>query len=240
LVTFVKDDKTGRKRLATYGRSRSRKLRPAPARLMQAALPQKGILLPENGEQVSLEALMPGYEDIWLEIGFGGGEHLAHLAASHPGVGFIGCEPFEKGVASLLGHIEARKLENIKILQGDARELLERLGSGTLARVYIFHPDPWPKTRHHKRRLISPEFLTLVHGKLKDKGVVKLATDWPDYANWMLEHFLADPRFRWTAQCARDWARRFPESCETRYEAKARREGRKPVYLEFRKIECSQ
>ncbi len=227
------------KPIPTFGRQRGRRLRTGPARLMEELFPKLAILLPHpdallKGEGIlNPTALFPDQKETWLEIGFGGGEHLAHLARHHPDVGFIGCEVFRNGVASLLGHVEKHNLENVRIIQGDVRQLLEALTPHSLARIYIFHPDPWPKSRHHKRRLISPDFITLLRSRLRSGGSVKVATDWPDYADWILKHFRADQRFCWTAPRGEDCTARFSESCMTRYETKARAEGRNPVYFEF-------
>ncbi len=172
------------------------------------------------------------YNEYWLEVGFGGGEHLAHQAQQFPHVGFIGCEPFINGVAKLLVKLDAQHSENAKIFQDDVREILPRLTHMQFTRVHILFPDPWPKTRHHKRRLIQPEFLQWLKTYLKPAARIRLATDHSDYARQMLETFLADRDFMWTAQDHLDWSQRFSDSIKTRYEAKLLGDIA-PVFLEF-------
>ena len=198
---------------------------------MQELLPR--LAIPEGDSALSPQALFPGARACWLEIGFGGGEHLAALAAAHADVGFIGCEPFVNGVASLLRHIEDNRIGNIRVSQGDVRLLMPRLPEGSVERVYIMFPDPWPKLRHRKRRLVSPALLDALHRLLPPGGLVRAATDDADYGAWILEHFLADDRYRWTAESAGDWKRRFDGSPQTRYEQKAREQGRGPMFMEF-------
>jgi tRNA (guanine-N7-)-methyltransferase len=155
-----------------------------------------------------------------LEIGFGGGEHLAAQAGAHPDARFIGVEPFLNGVASCLRHIEDSGATNIRLHHGDARDVLGRLPSASLYLVYILFPDPWPKTRHHKRRLIQPELLNALGRVLKPGGEVRFATDWVNYAEWTLLRFSRDPRFVWTAECADDWRKPWRGHVATRYEQK--------------------
>jgi tRNA (guanine-N7-)-methyltransferase len=169
----------------------------------------------------------------WLEIGFGGGEHLAHLAALYPDVSFIGAEAFQNGVAKLLAEIEARQLRNVRIHYGDARELLEALPDACLERIYLLYPDPWPKERHKKRRMISPETLGYFRRLLIRNGGFYFASDIPDYIDWTRGYVAAQGGFevvkRTIAVPFENWTR-------TRYEAKALREGRVPAYLEFRNL----
>ena len=167
----------------------------------------------------------------WLEIGFGGGEHIAHQAALHPGVSFIGAEPFVNGVAKLLALIEAKQLGNIRIHDGDARELLETLPGQCLKRVYLLYPDPWPKVRHNKRRFVSPENLAQICRVLEPGGLFLFASDIGDYVAWTRQHVTAHGGFTEEG----DPAQPFENWIETRYEAKARREGRAPAYLPFRR-----
>jgi tRNA (guanine-N7-)-methyltransferase len=169
----------------------------------------------------------------WLEIGFGGGEHLAHLAALHPEVSFIGAEAFQNGVAKLLAEIEARQLGNVRIHHGDARELLEALPDACLERIYLLYSDPWPKERHKKRRLIAPETLSHFHRLLARNGGFFFASDMPDYVDWTREHVAAHRGF---AEVPRKTAGPFENWTPTRYEVKAVRAGRTPAYLEFRKL----
>ena len=168
---------------------------------------------------------------LWLEIGFGGGEHLAYQAERNPGVGIIGCEPYLNGIGEPLKQIETRKLKNIRLHGDDARPLIDALPDASLDRVFILYPDPWPKTRHHKRRIISTEFLTSLARVMKPGAELRLATDHADYATWMLERLLAHPDFKWTAKSCDDWLKPWPDYTPTRYEQKAL--AGKPTYLSF-------
>ena len=216
--------------------------------MVESLLPKLRIDLdPEGGRDLELEALFQGAQgggagpaaapgrEFWLEIGFGGGEHLAWQAAHHPDVGFIGAEYFFNGIASLLRHIDDRRLENLRIYDGDVRDLLPRLPSGALSRIFILFPDPWPKSRHNKRRLIQDDTLDALARVLADGGELRLATDDPDYLRWMLEHLMRRQDFLWTAEQAQDWRARPEDWPETRYERKAIEAGRKPAYLTFRR-----
>jgi tRNA (guanine-N7-)-methyltransferase len=168
-----------------------------------------------------------------LEIGFGGGEHLVAGAASQPGTGFIGCEPFINGVAKLMAAIEAGGLTNIRIHDGDAVALMRRLPAGSLTRVDLLYPDPWPKRRHHKRRFVADERIAEIARVLRPGGEFRFATDIDDYAAWTLARMARSPDFTWAAERADDWRRPWAGWPGTRYERKAIREGRPPVYLTF-------
>jgi tRNA (guanine-N7-)-methyltransferase len=174
--------------------------------------------------------------EIRLEIGFGGGEHLLAEARAHHDVGFIGCEPFVNGVAKALAGIEEGGLDNIRLRAGDAGALIAGLADGVLSRVAILYPDPWPKRRHNKRRLISEELILELARVLHRGAHVRFATDIDDYAGWALRRFLRSPDFVWLARCAEDWRRPWPDWPGTRYEAKAKREGRPSVYLTFARV----
>ena len=175
-------------------------------------------------------------DDIRLEIGFGGGEHLCAEAARHPRTGFVGCEPFVNGMAKALALIEAQRLDNIRLHFGDAADLLPWLPDGALARVDLLYPDPWPKRRHWKRRFVQDASIAALGRVLRPGGHFRFATDWPDYAAWTLERLLRSSDFMWTAERADDWRRPWPGFTSTRYEAKAKLAGRAPCYLEFRRI----
>ncbi len=217
-----------------YGRRIDKPLRERPARLMAELLPTLSAPDPEAGA-VDPATLFPGAEEIWLEVGFGGGEHLAWQAQENPSVGLIGAEPFVNGVAKLLTKIDESGLQNIRIHFGDARPLLEALPDASLSKLFVLHPDPWPKKRHHKRRMISPWFLAEAARLLAPGGELRVASDIPDYIRWTLMHVRNEPAFEWTAQYAADWKVRPADWPETRYEAKAAREGRPPAYLIFRR-----
>ncbi|MBL8544433.1 MAG: tRNA (guanosine(46)-N7)-methyltransferase TrmB [Hyphomonadaceae bacterium] len=167
-----------------------------------------------------------------LEIGFGGGEHLVAQAGAQPEQRFIGVEPFLNGVASCLRHIEESGAQNIRLHQGDARDVIARLPDACLDRVYILFPDPWPKARHHKRRLIQPDFLDALARVMKPGAELRFATDWANYAAWTLEHVTRDARFTWLAERSEDWRKPWPCHVTTRYEAKQLGDCA-PVWLRF-------
>ena len=172
---------------------------------------------------------------IWLEIGFGGGEHLVQQAERHQKVGFIGCEVFENGIVKLLAKIEQRRLDNIRIFADDARLLIAALPAASIDRVFILFPDPWPKRRHHKRRLLSREMLDALAAITADNAELRVATDDGGYLCWILERFTGHPAFEWLARRPRDWCDRPADWLQTRYEEKARTMGRSPVFLRFRR-----
>ena len=166
-------------------------------------------------------------------LGFGGGEHLIWQARHNPDVGIVGCEPFEEGVVKVLTAIEEQGLANVRLWPDDARDLLRRLPPGSLARVFVLFPDPWPKKRHVKRRLLSAPVLALIARALGPGGRLRIATDIADYARTILMAAAEVPALAWTARSADDWRRRPPDWPKTRYEQKAEREGRRSVYLEL-------
>ncbi|MES1198920.1 MAG: tRNA (guanosine(46)-N7)-methyltransferase TrmB [Pseudomonadota bacterium] len=195
--------------------SPGRLLRPSPAGLWPAPSPQgRGLV---------------------FEIGFGGGEHLVAQAQAHPDYRFIGVEPFLNGVGSCLRHIEESGAQNIRLHHGDARDVLARLPDASLDRIYILFPDPWPKTRHWKRRLIQADFIAELARVLKADGAVRFATDWKNYAAWTLEFFLKDLHFRWSAERAADWRDPWPDHVTTRYQEK-RLGDCSPIFLEFIRV----
>jgi tRNA (guanine-N7-)-methyltransferase len=218
--------------LQSYGRRRGRKLHKSRSALMETLLPKLLITLPEKAlllQDLFLNPRLP----LWFEIGFGGGEHLVEQARRHPEVNFIGCEPYINGMACLLAAIDKHKLSNIRLYDGDARLVLERLTDKSIERLFVLFPDPWPKTRHHKRRIISQESLALFHVKLAAGGLLRIATDHEDYGVWMLEHLLAFGRFKWLAQSSTDWKTPPQDWVSTRYQAKAEAEGRRAMFLNW-------
>lgn len=222
-----------------YGRTKGKALKPRQANLMETLLPRVSISIGET--PLDPQSLFGDVEDVWLEIGFGGGEHLAHQADTHRHVGIMGCEPFVNGVAKLVIEIEQRNLTNVRILNDDARFLLEKLTPASLSRVFILYPDPWPKKRHNKRRFVNLETLAFLASALKPGGELRFASDIPDYIAWTLAHVSRFNRergetFRWNAECADDWRKPYEGWPGTRYEAKAIREGRTPAYLSFRRL----
>lgn len=214
--------------LPSYGRRRGRKLRPSRNALVGKLLPELLIHL-EEGEELYTHAKNP----VWLEIGFGGGEHLVEQARRHPQVHFIGCEPYINGVASLLAKIQQYSLRNIRLYDGDARVLLERLPDHSLEKLFVLFPDPWPKVRHHKKRIISQASAALFHRKLKKGGILRIATDHADYSVWILENLLAFGQFEWQVKSQADWNVPPTDWVTTRYQEKAMAEGRKPFFLNW-------
>lgn len=192
-------------------------------------------MLPASEASLALVDLLGLKKEYWLEIGFGGGEHLAAQAARHPDIGFIGCEPYVDGIGSLLKAIDAQKLRNIRIFPDDARLLLARLPDACLSRVFVLFPDPWPKARHHKRRLINSAFLLELARVIQPGGALRLATDDPGYGEWMLLHTLAVPEFEWPVRGPEDWAQPPEDWVQTRYEQKARVRGAQPAYFRFQR-----
>ena len=219
-----------------HGRRRGRRLRPARQALMDGLLPALAIALPaEDGALTPAAIFGAGVSSCEIEIGFGGGEHLAAQAAARPDVRFIGCEPYLNGVARLLGHIDSQGLDNIRIWPDDARLLLAALPARCVDRVYVLFADPWPKARHAKRRIISAETLDALARVMTDGAELRFASDDRGYVRWALGHLLDHAEFDWTARGAGDWRRRPADWPATRYQAKAVRQGRQPVYLRARR-----
>lgn len=216
--------------LRSYGRLKSRPIKPRQAALMETRLPQ--LRIPVG--PVEPHSLMPAARETWLEIGFGGGEHMAAQAARAADVLVLGAEPFQNGVASAVRHIDEQGLDNVRLHDGDVRELLERLPDASLARVFILFPDPWPKTRHHKRRLVQAETVAELARVLRPGGRLRFASDWADYVDWALERFTASPVFLWEAGRADDWRVPPADHITTRYEEKGLGDCA-PVFLDFRR-----
>jgi tRNA (guanine-N7-)-methyltransferase len=233
------------RRRTVYGRRLGRPLKASRQSALTDWLPRLTVRLPADGplDPVSLFArpasgvpAAPAIEDVWLEVGFGSGEHLLAQAAANPRVGIIGCEPFINGMAALLMVIarEPARAANIRVLMDDARPLIAALPDASLGRIFVLFPDPWPKARHHKRRFIAPETLAQLARVMKDGAELRLASDHDDYIEWALAHLSEHPAFV-SARTAADWRRRPADWPETRYEAKARAQGRAPVFLAFRR-----
>jgi tRNA (guanine-N7-)-methyltransferase len=218
-------------RRALYGRAHGKTLRSYHAQLIKEKLPRLEI---GSATMLDCAALFPfSPREIWLEIGFSGGEHLIAQATAQRDVGFVGAEPFVNGVAKALAAIESNKLDNVRLRAGDAAALLEALPAGVLSRLYLLYPDPWPKRRHNKRRFVSEARVGEFARVLCRGGQARFATDVDDYAGWTLRRFLDSADFTWSARRADDWRLPWPDWRETRYEAKAKREGRRPIYLTF-------
>jgi tRNA (guanine-N7-)-methyltransferase len=217
------EDKGSEHELRSYGRRRGRK---PSAR--QAALLRDGLL------QVTVDAAEVADASLaWLEIGFGGGEHLLWQARHNPRALIIGCEPYEDGVIKVLSAIETEGLKNLRIHMGDVRDILRALPQGALDRAFILFPDPWPKRKHRKRRLVNSSLLELLARALKPGAELRIATDIGDYARTMLEAFRSEPRFAWQAESPADWRTQPADWVETKYEAKAIEAGRRRYYFRF-------
>jgi tRNA (guanine-N7-)-methyltransferase len=217
-----------------HGRRKTRPLRPTRRRLVEQLLPQLQINpAAPDFEPVSCFDFRP--EQLWLEIGFGAGEHLAWQAAHNQTVGVIGAEPFINGVARLLAEIEQTGLKNVRIYPDDARTLINALPAASFDKCFLLFPDPWPKRRHHKRRFVRPDTLDALARILRPGAELRMATDHRGYGRWMLAHCLRHPAFEWPAECAADWRLRGADWPPTRYEAKSRDAGRDAVYYRFRR-----
>ena len=215
-----------------YGRSKGRPLRAGQSSLVEELLP--ALSVPADGP-LEARTLFGDDRPLHFEIGFGGGEHLAFRADLLPDHGFIGAEPFLNGVAAALGHISEKKLANVRLQMGDALQVLERLPDASLRFVYLLHPDPWPKARHAKRRMVNHGPLDLIAAKLQPGGEFRLGTDDPVYCRWAMMVMGQRRDFDWLAESARDFLTRPGGWPETRYEAKARREGREVWYFRYRR-----
>ncbi len=218
--------------LRTFGRAKGRPLSARQQGLIDALLPHLEVPDENPGALNPMELFDPAPKEIWLEIGFGGGEHLIAQAERRPDVGFIAAEPFNEGMAKALVGIEEKNLSNIRLHMGDAREIVSRLKDASIARAFILFADPWPKVRHHKRRLIQEDFIAELARVIRPGGGLRLATDWADYAEWMLERLLRDRRFEWSARQAADWRTPPADHVTTRYETKKLGD-MPPVFLDF-------
>ncbi|MDX2287465.1 MAG: tRNA (guanine(46)-N(7))-methyltransferase TrmB [Hyphomicrobiaceae bacterium] len=240
---MARDDESHEQRPATgagrdlrsFGRRRGRAFSPRQARLLSDVLPV--LSMPAAGPVAApLTDLFPMVvDDVWLEIGFGGAEHLLWQAERNPHVGIIGCEPFEDGVVKALAGVEDRGLSNIRLHPDDARPLLRRLPDASVARAFVLFPDPWPKKRHVKRRLVSPSLLGDLARVMSPGAELRIATDIGDYLRTVLIAVAAEPRFSWSARGPADWRVRPSDWPQTRYEEKAGREGRRCYFLSFRR-----
>jgi tRNA (guanine-N7-)-methyltransferase len=234
VVAGAEMDETGRD-LRSYGRRRGRAPSARQAALWQDVLPRLALDISRPPPARIGDLFAPPVEDAWLEIGFGGGEHLLWQARHNPRVGLIGCEPFQDGVVKVLAAVETERLGNIRLHADDARPLLRWLPAGGIGRTFILFPDPWPKKRHRKRRLVSSATLGELARVMHAGAELRLATDDGEYAGAMLLAIDAQGDFRWTASGPADWRERPVDWPPTRYEQKALREGRRCTYLRFRR-----
>ncbi len=222
-----------------YGRFKGKGLRSSQETYLEedlAALSPGKVTWDENPERSNLDLdAMFGGKDVWLEVGFGGGEHLVHQAKTHPNVGIIGCEPYINGVAMLLGKIRDAKVDNLKVHPGDARDMMDVLPDGSISKAFLLYPDPWPKKRHHRRRFVTEEHLVPLARVMKQGAEFRVATDIADYVRQTLEEV---PKFgfEWQAEKAEDWRTPWEDWISTRYEQKAIREGRPQHYLTFKRV----
>lgn len=219
-----------------YGRTKGKTLKPSQKGYLEedlAALspgPVEWDVNPSR-EPLDLASLFKG-RDVWLEVGFGGGEHMVHQATQNPDVGIIGAEPFINGVAMLLGKIRKAGVTNLRVHPGDVRDLFDVLPKASISKAFLLYPDPWPKARHHRRRFVTEEHLVPLARVMKSGAAFRVATDIPDYVRQTLEEV---PKFgfSWTAEGPQDWRAPWGDWLSTRYEQKALREGRQPHYLTF-------
>ena len=231
----MSDNKQPHHQGAFFGRRKGHALRPRQAALFDTLLPRLAVDL-SSPAPVDLRALFDGADEVRLESGFGGGEHLVVEAERHPRTGFIGIEPFVNGMAKALAAIDERKLTNIRLHHGDATDVLAWLPAASLARFDLIYPDPWPKRRHWKRRFVQDRSIAQIARIVRPHGEMRFASDIPDYVAWTLNRLMRSPHFAWTAERADDWRRPWPGFTSTRYEAKAVRQGRVPCYLIFRRV----
>ena len=218
-----------------YGRRKGRPLRKRKTELLDTLLPSLEIPIPQPGDRIDPHALFAQpVDDVWLEVGFGSGHHMAWQAAHNRNVGVIGAEPFINGVAGLLKLVDDESVQdNVRVLPDDARPLLDALPDASIGRAFVLFADPWPKKRHWERRFIGPANLPRLARVLKVGAELRLASDVMGLVRWKLEHTVKHPDFEWTACGPSDWRHRTEDWPPTRYEEKAIEAGRKPVFLRF-------
>ena len=235
----MSEDRHEQSRRAFFGRRKGHALKPRQAALFDTLLPRLGLDLGQPAPADLRALFAPRIDEVRLEIGFGGAEHLIAQAAANPNVGYIGTDAFLNGVAKALVAIDERALGNIRLFHGDASELVDWLPEASLARIDLLYPDPWPKRRHWKRRFVQDDSLRRLARILGPGGEFRFATDIASYAEHVLIRILRSPDFVWTATCADDWRKPWAGFVRTRYEAKAIREGRTPAYFIFRRSSLS-
>ena len=222
-----------------YGRTKGKALNAAQYRYLDEDLPRlsvAGITFAENPERNPLDIReLSGGRKVWLEVGFGGGEHLVHQALNNPDVQFLGVEPYLNGMAMLLGKIRKAGVDNIKLYMGDARNLLDVLPYNSINKAFLLYPDPWPKLRHHRRRFVTPEHLIPLSKCLKSGAEFRVATDIEDYVRQTLIE-VPKAGFEWLSEGPEDWRTPWADWISTRYELKALREDRTPHYMTFSKL----
>ena len=234
-ATAADGDAAGHPLGSFFGRRKGHKLRPHQTDLIATLLPRLALDIASPAPADLRTLFTPQVERVRLEIGFGGGEHLIAEARAFPDCGFIGCEPYVNGMAKILAQIEALDIRNIRLVAGDAAELLAWAPPRALARIDLIHPDPWPKRRHWKRRFVQDATIAAMARVLKPAGEFRFVCDIEDYVAWTLWHLARAPDFAWTAQRADDWRLPWAGYTMTRYGRKAEREGRRAAYLIFRR-----
>lgn len=221
-----------------YGRLKGKTLKRSQREYLDedlGALSPGPVSWEDNPDRTPLDLLgLFGGKPVWLEIGFGGGEHMVHQASNNLEVGLIGAEPYINGVAMLLGKIRRAGVDNLAVHPGDVRDLFDVLPENTIDRAFLLYPDPWPKARHHRRRFVTPEHLQPLAKTLKPGAIFRVATDIEDYVRQTLEE-VPKHGFEWLAERPQDWRQPWDDWISTRYEQKALREGRTPHYLTFQK-----
>jgi len=218
-----------------YGRRQGPALSAARQARLDKWLPKLAIAPPGSTAVHPGDYFPSPMRDCWMEIGFGKGEHLAAQAKANPDIGMIGCEPFLNGVSGLVDLVDSEELANIRIFTDDARLLMDSLPDGSLGRAFILFPDPWPKARHHKRRMVCPGNIAVLSRILKDGAELRIATDHMEYCRWIMAHMLENPDFIWISDQPDDWQTRPGDWPRSRYEIKSLAEGRKSSYLRFRR-----
>lgn len=221
---------------SVYGRRYGRPMRRGRREALEQYLPEIQVELPQTGKLDLNSVFGPGTHEIWLEIGAGNGDHAISQAEQNPSAGVLAVEPYITGVANLAANAQKRELPNIRVLADDARLLLARLPPASIDRTFILFPDPWPKRRHWRRRIICPEVLDLLAAAMPSGAELRVGTDHASYLIWMLRILRAHPAFRWTPASADDWRRRPDDWPETRFEAKGWAEGRISTYLSLRRV----
>lgn len=220
---------------AFFGRRKSKALSPAQAQRFERLYPRLGIDV-STATPATVSNLFPHTPDaIVMEIGFGGGEHLIHQATTYPEYGFIGIEPFVNSMAKILRVIDEHSIDNIRLYNEDAVEVLDWLPDQSIDRIDLLYPDPWPKMRHWKRRFVTPKNLDRISRVLKPDAEFRFASDIDTYINWTIQHCNRHTEFEWNAMSSADWEEPYENWVQTRYEAKAMTEGRRPCYLRFKR-----
>jgi len=219
-----------------FGRRKGKPLSPRRTALMDEYLPKLSVPLDRPAPEDLKELFEPSVSEVWLEVGFGGGEHLLHRAKENPDAGIIGIEPFVGSMAKAVAGVVDNKLQNVRLYDDDAVNVLDWLPPASLDLAYQLYPDPWPKKRHWKRRFINRENLDRYARALKPGAQFRFASDIDTYVDWTLQHCRDHDAFEWTAKTASDWRAPWPNWPGTRYEAKALRESRVPRYLTFKRV----